>query len=237
MTPTILTHPEAGSGPATDDPPTTFNKVLVGVDGTATGRDAIALGEMLRDPDGQLILARIVPVPNPGYRNFHSSPAGRRSREMLERERAATRVSAELTGMFAPSVGRGLHQLAEDIEADLLVVGSSASGSAGRLLRGDNTQGTLSGAGCAVAIAPPRYAEESRRIETIGVAYNGVGWSRDELLRLGDQVDLLVLCWRGHGPLRRLVFGNMTAHLARSARCPVLVLPRFGAARHAQEAV
>jgi nucleotide-binding universal stress UspA family protein len=41
------------------------------------------------------------------------------------------------------------------------------------LLRGDDTQGSLSGAACAVAVAPHRYAQASRQIDTIGVAYNG----------------------------------------------------------------
>lgn len=43
---------------------------------------------------------------------------------MLEHARAAAAVSANFTGMFAPSVGSGLHQLVEDHRADLLVVGS-----------------------------------------------------------------------------------------------------------------
>jgi nucleotide-binding universal stress UspA family protein len=46
-----------------------------------------------------------------------------------------------------------------------------------------------------------------------------------ELGVFGDEVDLLVLGSRGHGSLRRLLLGSTSAHLARSARCPVLVLP------------
>lgn len=37
--------------------------------------------------------------------------------------------------------------------------------------------------------------------------------------------DLLVTGSRGHGPLRRLMLRSTSAYVARSARCPVLVLP------------
>ena len=278
---------------------TAFKNVLVGVDGTSSGRDAIALAERLRAPDGRMTLAHVVLVQKPIYGNFHSTGAGRMSREMLERQRVAAGVSASLAGMFAPSVGRGLHQLAADYGADLLVVGSCRRGSIGRLLRGDDTQGSLSGAPCAVAVAPHGYGEASRDIETIGVAYNGspesetalaaarylaagigaapraltvvwptasvvwpdgrpppggawgamtfeafereaserlsslgnlegrvaVGPPRDELVAFADDVDLLVVGSRGHGRLRRLLLGSASAYLARTARCPLLVLP------------
>ena len=65
---------------------------------------------------------------------------------MLQRGRRGDGLSAELTGMFAPSVGNGLHQLAEDYNADLIVVGSSSRGLIGRVLVGDDARGTVSGA-------------------------------------------------------------------------------------------
>lgn len=152
--------------------PRWFDDVLVGVDGSPTGRDAIALGNMLRDPSGRLTLAHVLLSQTPSYRNFHATPAWANSRRMLERESDASGVVAELTGMASSSVGGGLHQLAEDCGADLLVVGSCRRGSVGRLLRGDNSRGSLSDAACAVAIAPHGYAERSRQIKMIGVAYN-----------------------------------------------------------------
>ena len=153
--------------------PAAFTNVLVGVDGTSTGRDAIALGEMLRHRNGRLTLAHVVFAEAPSYRNFHSTPRWKRVRKMLEREREAAGVSADLTGMFAPSVGSGLHQLVEDRAADLLVIGSCQRGFFDRLFRGDDTRGSLSRASCTVAVAPDGYATRSQRIDTIGVAYNG----------------------------------------------------------------
>ncbi len=55
----------------------------------------------------------------------------------------------------------------------------------------------------------------------------------EELLSLGDQVDLLVVGSRGYGPVGRLLHGSTSNQLARRARCPLLVLPRSVArARH-----
>jgi hypothetical protein len=47
-----------------------FGDVLVGVDGSPAGRDAIALGSMLRDPSGRLTLAHVLLSQTPSYRNF-----------------------------------------------------------------------------------------------------------------------------------------------------------------------
>ena len=106
MTHSILGENEARSEAAASvdvstESPATFKSVLVGVDGTSTGRDAIALAEKLCDADGRLTLAHVVLVQQPVYGNFSSTGAGKKAREMLEREDEAAGVSAELTGIFA----------------------------------------------------------------------------------------------------------------------------------------
>ena len=267
-----------------------FDNVLVGVNGTSTGRDAIALADRLCARGGRLTLANIVLMPTPTYRNFHMTPVGRDRFEMLERERDASGVTAELTGMFAASVGSGLQQLGLDCEADLLVVGSSSTGPVRRVLVGDDARGTVAGASCPVAVAPHGYAEQTDEIETVGVACNGgpeaeaafavahefaaargarllaltvvtpiagamtdvptleraardslrqlegvegrvaVGMAAGELAAFGDELDLLVVGSRGHGPLRRLILGSTSMQLAREARCPLLIVPRPGPA-------
>lgn len=168
MTQSMLAETEARAEPAASvdvvtDNPATFKNVLVGVDGTSTGRDAIALAQKLCDVDGRLTLAHIVLVQQPGYENFHSTGAGKKTSKMLEREREATGVPAELTGMFAPSVGWGLRQLARDISADLLVVGSCARRPVARLFRGDDTRRTWSRATLPVAVAPSGCDRHDRR--------------------------------------------------------------------------
>jgi nucleotide-binding universal stress UspA family protein len=44
--------------------------------------------------------------------------------------------------------------------------------------------------------------------------------------RTREGLDLLVMGSRGHGPLRRVLFGSVSSELIDRAECPVLVLPR-----------
>jgi len=157
-----------------------FKNVLVGVDGRSNGRDAIVLASRLVDPDGQLTLAH---VHGGELQPMHTITPGLVAEEraasegLLEAERDATAVSAELVNIVAMSPGRGLHERAEQQGADLLVVGSCSYGVFGRAMLGDDTRAALNGAPCAVAIAARGYAdaqgEGGPAIAKIGVAYNG----------------------------------------------------------------
>jgi nucleotide-binding universal stress UspA family protein len=55
------------------------------------------------------------------------------------------------------------------------------------------------------------------------------GVPSEELALFSGSVDLLVVGSRGYGPLGRLVHGSTERVLARSTRCPLLVLPRAAA--------
>jgi nucleotide-binding universal stress UspA family protein len=156
-----------------------FKNALVGVDGRTGGRDAIALACKLINPDGKLTLAH---VHTGDLRPTHAIAPGlvREEREashkLLEQERAAADVKAELTSVVSMSPGRGLHEQAEEQNADLIVVGSCSHGAFGRAMLGDDTRAALNGAPCAVAIAPLGYAERAggavSQIAKVGVAYN-----------------------------------------------------------------
>jgi nucleotide-binding universal stress UspA family protein len=156
-----------------------FKNVLVGVDGRPNGRDAIALASQLIDPDGKLTL---VHVHSGELRVSHaiSPEVVRREREsstkLLEHERAGADVTADLISIVSGTPGRGLHQQADDQDADLLVVGSCSHSAFGRAMLGDDTRAALNGAPCAVAIASRGYAERAAgagsQIAKIGVAYN-----------------------------------------------------------------
>jgi len=157
-----------------------FENVLVGVDGSANGRDAIALASRLGDPAGRLTLANVRPGE---MRPLHAITPGLLDEErdaalaLLERERAEAGVEAELLSVVDASPGAGLHRQAEAQGADLLVVGSCGRGAFGRAMLGDDTRAALNGAPCAVAIATRGYAGHPGRagdpIGKIGVAYNG----------------------------------------------------------------
>ncbi|MEA2317565.1 MAG: hypothetical protein QOD44_1754 [Solirubrobacteraceae bacterium] len=63
-----------------------------------------------------------------------------------------------------------------------------------------------------------------------------VGVTVDELTKLSEEVDLLVVGSRAWGPVRRIVVGSTAASLIRKAHCPVLVLPRGAATGQPGEA-
>jgi nucleotide-binding universal stress UspA family protein len=153
-----------------------FENVLVGVDGRTGGRDAITLAGKLTAADGQLTLAHIyqgelnpMHAVTPGLLKEEREGAER----LLERERTAADVSAELISIVAMSPGQALHLQAESQHADLLVVGSCHRGAFGRVMLGDDTRAALNGAPCAVAISSLGLSEYPTPIARVGVAYNG----------------------------------------------------------------
>ena len=152
-----------------------FTNVLVGVDGRPGGRDAIALARQLAEPPPRLTLTHVYGGAwLIGRAAALILAAGAdSSEELLGREAAATAVQADLVSWPSRSVGRGLHELVELKQIDLLVVGSARRGIVETVLTGDHTIASLNGASCAVAIAPTGYAERERRLDKLGVGDDG----------------------------------------------------------------
>lgn len=166
-----------------------FGSVVVGVDESGGGRDAVVLARDLVGSTGRVTLVRSLPK-NP-Y-DSHEAAEAYRASELLGsfddfvKTRALARLEQigeqawphpgeleiELRAVVSASVGRCLHEAAEDTSADLLVVGSSRRNLLGRVLMGDDTRAALNGAPCAVAIAPTGYADRPTRIAAIGVGYD-----------------------------------------------------------------
>jgi nucleotide-binding universal stress UspA family protein len=274
-----------------------FDKVIVGIDGLAGGRDALALARQLVDEGGEIVLAHVYSeslLPARGSPGIFQAGEDRHSQELLEAARIEAGIEATLHPVASPHVGRGLHELAEHINAALLVVGSSSRGLLGRVLQGDDMRAALNAAPCAVGVAPGGYARRPAIMAEIGVGFDGSPESRnaldvaralaarhgarlsafeavlpaprsfadarhpdrfeveaevqraladitalggvlphaaygeaaEELALYGASVDLLVIGSRAYGPLGRLIHGHTSRQLARSARCPLLVLPR-----------
>lgn len=152
-----------------------FKRIVIGVDEHEGGRDAIALGTNLLAPHGQLTLAYVYAGDPHIYRSAsaaYDAAERERARELLEKTREQAQIEAELRCIGSPSVGRGLHELAERQGADLLVLGSCRRSLIGRVLIGDDTSAALNGAPCAVAIAPAGYLHESPAMREIGVGYD-----------------------------------------------------------------
>lgn len=274
-----------------------FTNVIVGVDGEQGGREAIALAKDLLSTGGELTVAH-VHLGDPGFVRGSSvafeDAERQRSLALLEAAREELGVEAGRLSVASSSVGRGLHELAERQNADLLVVGSCRRGLIGRVFVGDDTRAELNGAPCSIAVAPAGYANQPTVQREIGVGYDGSPESKraltlarglagergsklsafeavsipsrffasgagtlveaipdyveqaraqiavlggvephaaygivaEELALYSASLDLLVVGSRSYGPLGRLVHGSTSQRLARTARCPLLVLTR-----------
>lgn len=164
-----------------------YRKIIVGHDLRAGGDDALALGKLLATAThAELVVAGVFP--------FGVLPRGF-SAEWRELEtRCASRIQAlaDASGAQAEafpssSPARGLQELAQEIGADLVVVGSSRHSRVGELLAGNVGLGLLHGSPCAVALAPRDFRQRDGHLGTVIVGYDGSDESR---LALEDGVSL-----------------------------------------------
>ncbi|HTY97365.1 MAG TPA: universal stress protein [Solirubrobacteraceae bacterium] len=161
-----------------------FKNAVVGVDGSSSGQDAVALASRLLDDGGRLTL---VHVHHDGLHPFRAISSGfsdeerAASEKLLRDECQRAGVHADLVSAVGGSPAGTLHEQAEERGADLLVVGSSRRSVLGRVMLGDDARRALNGAPCAVATAAQAYAEAPKPPARIGVAYNDTPESRAAL--------------------------------------------------------
>lgn len=139
-----------------------LRKVLVGVDGTPSGRDAVALARALSaagDPDVLLVGAYsdpLLPFP-PGLRR--DVGLGREVERLLLETREELAPSARTHVKADLSPGRALCHELEHERADLVVLGSSRKLAGGRAGAGHTGRQVVHGATCPVALAARGIAE------------------------------------------------------------------------------
>ena len=139
-----------------------YRKVLVGYDSSDQAKDALRLGKQLADLTGaDLVVAGVFQF-DPVWRGFDPHFRDAEAEYARQIEDAAASVGAEPEAYPSSSPARGLHELAEEIGADLLVVGSAHQGRVGQVLAGSVGVALLHGSPCAVAIAPRGYREIGR---------------------------------------------------------------------------
>ena len=154
-----------------------MSKIIVGVDESPGSADAIALASSLAGMTGAtLMLVNVFPYdPHPSravnadFENFLRED----SEALLERLRSAHGDdTAQVKAIAETSPPRALHELAEREDAGLIVVGSTHTGRAGRVMPGSTAERLLHGSPCPVAVAPKDYAHRT------------LGDARDHRLRL-----------------------------------------------------
>lgn len=296
-------------------PPTDAGPVVVGFDGSTSGEDALALARWLSRVGG---VPTIVVVVHPSPAAI--SPARVDAEWVADRHRLADRLLGEAREILAAgeleepveyrivassSPAHGLHDVAEEVGASVMVAGSRAEGPEERLFAGSTADRLLSGSMCPVAVAPSGMRNRKPGALTrIGVAYvetpeaaamldvaARVALRTSATLRLytvvadeaevmpllighdaeraflstareayqdaldralaglptsipatghlltgnvvavlaeldGNDIDVLFCGSRGYGPVRRVLLGGVSSRLVRSARSPVVVVPR-----------
>ena len=156
-----------------------MSKIIVGVDESPGSADAIALASSLAGMTGAtLMLVNVFPYdtyPSRAVNRDFEDYLRQDSNELLERIRSAHGdETAEIKAVANPSSAHGLHDLAEEIDAGLIVVGSTHTGRAGRVAPGSTAERLLHGSPCPVAVAPKAYASETvREPGIVGVGYDG----------------------------------------------------------------
>ena len=125
-----------------------FANVIAGVDGRQGGHDAVALAGQLAASGARVTLAHVHNTAwGLGKANGTGVPLGLENVEpLLQVELSRTPIEAEAVSIAATPPARGLHELAEQTQADLLVVGSSPHALVGRLLLGNVAWNTFHGA-------------------------------------------------------------------------------------------
>jgi nucleotide-binding universal stress UspA family protein len=125
--------------------------VLVGIDGTASGLEAVALGSALAVATGSpLVLATVY-----GFEGQYWPPVATADRWLDEAtERVDAAIACTTTSMLSTSAAHGLSLLAAREDAGLIVLGASGEGAFGRALLGSTVAGVVHGAPCAVAVVP-----------------------------------------------------------------------------------
>jgi nucleotide-binding universal stress UspA family protein len=159
--------------------------IVTGYEDTPAGHDALVLGAQLaRLTELRPVVTTVYPGDGRGVTAVARDPRWRQRTEVVARQRfarARTLVGDDGFGAVDPefhwlgpaSVHAALVAYADDVQASVLVVGSTGHGPAGRLAPGGTVQRLLPLARCPVAIAPRGYRRTAPdRIGVVAVAYD-----------------------------------------------------------------
>jgi nucleotide-binding universal stress UspA family protein len=149
--------------------------VLVGVPGAG----ALDLGRWLAEKfDAPLMVAVVHPAPAAlGSGRVDAEWVADRHRaaeQVLDEARAQLASAAcpvELRTIASSSAAHGLHDLAEEVKASVIVVGSGQDAPKERLLAGSTADRLLAGSMCPIAVAPAELTTPPGAMGRIGVAY------------------------------------------------------------------
>lgn len=168
-----------------------FSKIAIAVHRPdADARDAIALGVMLARTSGApLVLTSVWVSPlGPGDGFYDKALRGEAERvaDLLMHE-IPDDVAASTCVHGSTSVAKGLHEIADEEDVDLLVLGPSHLGGLARRVRGDISIAAMHDAPCAIVVAERGRRHRDPVLRDITVSYDA---SPEAELALDTAIDL-----------------------------------------------
>lgn len=207
--------------------------VIVGVDGGPSAEDALVLARWAAHTlDAPLVVAVVHPAPS-------ALGSGRVDAEWIaDRHRAAEVALDHARGSLgkdaadatyrvvaSSSAAHGLHDLAEELAAETIVVGSGRAGPKHRLFAGSTADRLLAGSVCPIAVAPAAMQTPPGDLGRIGVAYVDTPDGRAALAmaarlagRTGSPLRLFTVVAEGDATLPFLVGQDAEHAFAETAR-------------------
>ena len=157
-----------------------MSRIVIGVDGSERSEDAVAFGRVLAQASGAPVtVASAYPFEPAAARDARSEYGEflrRDAEKTLEQMSAPLRDLRGLEMRFVAdrSPARALQHLAGELDAGVIVVGSSHTGRAGRVLPGSTGERLLHGSPCPVAVVTHGFrSAEARKPWVIACAWDG----------------------------------------------------------------
>jgi nucleotide-binding universal stress UspA family protein len=169
------------------------SRVVIGYDGSEASEDAVAFGLTWCRSTGDVpVVATVYPEEHPlgaGHVDAEWATYVREQAESIQdKARAAVGDGALYRNLASTSAAHGLADLAEDVEAAVVIVGTTQETGLTRALLGSSTERLLHGATAPVTVVPSGWRQSALdRISSIGVAYVDTRDGR-EALRMAVRV-------------------------------------------------
>ena len=164
-----------------------MSTILIGVDASERSEDAVAFARQLADASGaHVVIANAYPysdlpsrASNTAYREALRDSSLELVRELRTRLEGLPEKQSTIKITANTSPAHALHAMADVEDASLLVVGSSHTGRARRVLPGSTGERLIHGSPCSVAVVPKDYRKHAEPIQRVGAAYNGSPEARE----------------------------------------------------------
>src|SRR5215210_1198133 len=145
--------------------------IIVGYDPMTSDRAPIDFGvAAARFTGAPLVIASVCAAGGGGPQDEELPADAAGALEEARRELEPEDIAVECRELLNTSAARALHEVSDEEDAGLLVVGFTRRGPVGRVLPGSTAERLMHGAPCPIAIVPPGWAA-GEGLTTIGVAY------------------------------------------------------------------